>query len=48
MKLRALYPSRARKREYLRYGVTAIGKTVFLTREAAEAALEEREADHDR
>lgn len=48
MKLRALYPSRARKQEYLRYGVTAIGKTVFLTREAAEAALEEREADHDR
>lgn len=40
MKLRALYPSRARKREYLRYGVTAIGKTVFLTREAAEAALD--------
>lgn len=25
-----------------------IGKTVFLTREAAEAALKEREADHDR
>lgn len=25
-----------------------IDKTVFLTREAAEAALEEREADHDR
>lgn len=25
-----------------------IGKTVFLTREAAEAALEEREAEHDR
>lgn len=47
MKLRALYPSRARKREYLRYGVTAIGKTVFLTREAAEAALKEREAEHE-
>ena len=39
MKLRALYPSRANRREYLRYGVTAIGKTVFLTREEAEAAL---------
>lgn len=26
----------------------SIGKTVFLTREAAEAALEEMEADHDR
>ena len=25
-----------------------IGKTVFLTREAAEAALKEREAEHDR
>lgn len=47
MKLRALYPSRARRREYLRYGVTAIGKTVFLTREEAEAALEKREAAMD-
>lgn len=26
----------------------SIGKTVFLTREAAEAALKEREAEHDR
>ena len=30
------------------YELQDIGKTVFLTREAAEAALEEREADHDR
>lgn len=28
--------------------ISAIGKTVFLTREAAEAALKEREAEHDR
>ncbi len=39
LKLRALYPSRAGRRDYLKYGVTAIGKTVFLTREEAEAAL---------
>ena len=31
-----------------RYKLNNVGKTVFLTREAAEAALEEREADHDR
>lgn len=30
------------------YELQDIGKTVFLTREAAEAALEEREAEHDR
>lgn len=30
------------------YELQDIGKTVFLTREAAEAALEEREDDHDR
>lgn len=30
------------------YELQDIGKTVFLTREAAEAALKEREADHDR
>lgn len=29
------------------YELQDIGKTVFLTREAAEAALEEREAEHD-
>lgn len=28
--------------------IEQFGKTVFLTREAAEAALEEREAEHDR
>lgn len=42
---------------YILYGIyppldgfeaSALGKTVFLTREAAEAALEEREVDHDR
>lgn len=43
MKLRALYPSRANRREYLRYGVAAVGKTVFLTEEEAEAALKKRE-----
>lgn len=37
LKLRALYPSRSGRRDYLKYGVTVIGKTVFLTREAAEA-----------
>ena len=42
LKLRALYPSRAGRRDYLRYSVGAIGKTVFLTREEAEAALEGR------
>ena len=30
------------------FEISALGKTVFLTREAAEAALKEREADHDR
>ena len=30
------------------YELQDIGKTVFLTREAAEAALKEREAEHDR
>lgn len=30
------------------YELQDIGKTVFLTREAAEAALEEMEAEHDR
>ena len=40
LKLRALYPSRASRRDYLRYRVGAIGKTVFLTREDAERALE--------
>jgi len=40
LKLRALYPSRAGRRDYLRYRVGAIGKTVFLTREEAERALE--------
>ena len=30
------------------YELQDIGKTFFLTREAAEAALEEREAEHDR
>lgn len=30
-----------------RYKLNNVGKTVFLTREAAEAALEEREAEHD-
>lgn len=40
LKLRAMYPSRAGRRDYLRYSVGAIGKTVFLTREEAEAALE--------
>lgn len=30
------------------FEISALGKTVFLTREAAEAALEEREAEHDR
>lgn len=39
LKLRALYPSRAGRRDYLKYGVTAIGKTVFLTSEEAETAL---------
>ena len=29
------------------FEISALGKTVFLTREAAEAALEEREADQD-
>ena len=29
------------------FEISALGKTVFLTREAAEAALEEREAEHD-
>lgn len=31
-----------------RYKLNNVGKTVFLTREAAEAALKEREAEHDR
>ena len=30
------------------YELQDIGETFFLTREAAEAALEEREVDHDR
>lgn len=30
------------------FEISALGKTVFLTREAAEAALEKRGADHDR
>ena len=30
------------------FEISALGKTVFLTREAAEAALEELEAEHDR
>ena len=30
------------------FEISALGKTVFLTREAAEAALKEREAEHDR
>ena len=30
------------------FEISALGKTVFLTREAAEAALEEREAEHDK
>lgn len=30
------------------FEISALGKTVFLTREAAEAALEEKEAEHDR
>lgn len=30
------------------FEISALGKTVFLTREAAEAALEEMEAEHDR
>lgn len=30
------------------FEISALGKTVFLTREAAEAALKEMEADHDR
>jgi len=30
------------------FEISALGKTVFLTREAAEAALVEREAEHDR
>lgn len=29
------------------FEISALGKTVFLTREAAEAALEEREAEHE-
>ena len=29
MKMSALYPSRMHRREYLRYGIGAIGKTVF-------------------
>lgn len=47
MKFRALYPSRDRKREYLRYGVSAIGKAVFLAREEAEAALKKREDEQN-
>lgn len=31
-----------------RYKLNNVGKTVFLTREAAEAALKEREAEHER
>ena len=46
LKLRALYPSRAGRRDYLKYGVTAIGKTVFLTREEAEAALSGKGGDN--
>ena len=30
------------------FEISALGKTVFLTREAAEAALEEREAEYDK
>ena len=30
------------------FEISALGKTVFLTREAAEAALEEMEAEHDK
>lgn len=30
------------------FEISALGKTVFLTREAAEAALKEKEAEHDR
>ena len=29
------------------FEISALGKTVFLTREAAEAALKEKEAEHD-
>jgi len=31
IKMSALYPSRMHKRGYLRYGIGAIGKTVFTT-----------------
>ena len=30
------------------FEISALGKTVFLTREAAEAALKEMEAEHDK
>ena len=37
-----------RETEFWWSDIPQMGKTVFLTREAAEAALKEREADHDR
>lgn len=37
-----------RETEFWWSDIPQMGKTVFLTREAAEAALEEMEADHDR
>lgn len=39
IKMVAQYPSRMNKRGYLRYGIGAISKTVFLNREDAEAVL---------
>lgn len=37
-----------RETEFWWSDIPQMGKTVFLTREAAETALEEREAEHDR
>ena len=37
-----------RETEFWWSDIPQMGKTVFLTREAAEAALEEKEAEHDR
>lgn len=37
-----------RETEFWWSDIPQMGKTVFLTREAAEAALEEREAEHDK
>lgn len=37
-----------RETEFWWSDIPQMGKTVFLTREAAEAALKEREAEHDR